>query len=207
MKKLIIIGAGGHGKVAADIAIRMGCYSEIAFLDDADIQMSMGIPVIGKADEYEKWISEAEFFVAIGDSTLRQKYMDLLTAKKVHIATLIHPNAVIGSSVKIGKGTVVMAGSVINPDTVIGDGVILNTASSVDHDNRIGDYCHIAVGAHTAGNVTVHEHTWIGAGAVIKNNLTICADCVIGAGAVVVKNIEEAGTYIGIPAKRMVKNA
>ena len=62
---------------------------------------------------------------------------------------------------------------------------------------------HISVGAHVAGNVTVGSRTWVGAGATISNNVCICEDCMIGAGAVVVKDLEEAGTYVGVPARRI----
>lgn len=75
--------------------------------------------------------------------------------KRLKIATLIHPDAVIGSGVEIGEGTVVMAGTVINPDAVIGKGVIINTGATVDHDDKICDYAHISVGAHIAGTVTI----------------------------------------------------
>lgn len=96
-----------------------------------------------------------------------------------------------------------MAGAVINPGSRVGKGVIVNTCSSVDHDCKIGDFVHVAVGAHLAGSVEVGEASWIGAGAIVNNNLCICGSCVIGAGAVVVKDIKEAGTYVGVPARRM----
>lgn len=203
MENLIILGAGGHGKVVADIAIKLGRYSKICFLDDADMKENMGIPVIGKLDDYEVWLDNSEFFVAIGNSRIRNKYLDCLVEKEASIATLIHPSACLGHSVKVGYGTVIMAGVVINPDTCIGKGVIVNTASSIDHDNIIGNFSHISVGAHVAGTVHVKEHVWIGAGATISNNVTICEACTIGAGAVVIKDIEEQGVYVGVPAKKV----
>ena len=67
----------------------------------------------------------------------------------------------------------------------------------------MGDYVHIAVGSHLCGTVFVGNGTWIGAGATVSNNVSICSDCMIGAGAIVIKNIEQPGTYVGIPAKRV----
>ena len=96
-----------------------------------------------------------------------------------------------------------MAGAVINSDTVIGTGCIINTCGSVDHDCRVGDYVHVAVGAHLCGTVEVGKSTWIGAGAVVKNNINICGECMIGVGAVVVKDIEEMGTFIGVPVRKL----
>ena len=204
MKKLIIIGASGHGKVVADIAQKLNTYSEILFLDDnPDVKECMGFKVAGKSSEFEKWMDEAEFFVAIGNGEIREKVMNTLDEKEATIVTLIHPSAIIGMNVEIGEGTVIMAGTVINPDTTIGRGVIINTSSSVDHDNEIEDYCHISVGAHLAGTVHVGKHTWIGIGASVSNNVNICGECMIGAGTVVVKDIEEKGTYVGVPARKV----
>ena len=73
----------------------------------------------------------------------------------------------------------------------------------MDHDCKVGDYVHISVGSHLCGTVSVGSGTWIGAGATVSNNISICPDCMIGAGAVIVKNIDSAGTYMGVPARRI----
>ena len=207
MKRLLIIGASGHGKVVADIA-KLNGYDNIAFLDDDEsVKECVGYPVLGKSLDAEALnASEAsDFFVAIGNSTIRKRIMEGLEAKHLHIITLIHPDAVIAENVHISTGSVIMAGVVINSSSSIGSGCIINTSSSVDHDNKIADYTHVSVGAHLAGTVTVGEHSWIGVGAVISNNLTICDHVTIGAGAVVIKNITIPGTYVGVPAVRIDK--
>ena len=194
MNRLIIIGASGHGKVIADIAIKTG-YKDIVFLDDNEnIKSCVGFPVIGKTKEAEHL--DGDKIVAIGNAIVREKIQ-----KDIETVTLIHPNAVIGRRVKIGKGTVIMAGAVIKSDTEIGDGCIINTCSSVDHDCLVGDYTHIAVGAHLCGLVRIGRSCWIGAGATVINNNSICDDCIIGAGAVVVSDINSEGKYLGVPAK------
>lgn len=204
MKDLIIIGAGGHGRVVADIAQKLGIYKNIAFLDDGDAIQSMGLPIIGKSTEAEKYIPTTDLFVAIGNNHVRQSFLEKLLSLGASVPVLSHPNAVIGSYVTIGAGTVIMAGAIINPCSTIGKGVILNTCSSVDHDCVIGDYCHVAVGAHIAGTVCIENQVFLGAGSVVKNNISVCSDCMIGAGAVVVKNITQSGTYVGVPAKKNV---
>ena len=201
MKDLIIIGAGGHGRVIADIAQKLGVYETISFLDDSDTKESMGLPIVGKTSDITKYIEVADVFVAIGNNTVRGEFVESLLAMGANIPTLIHPSAVIGACVEIGVGTAIMAGAVVNPCSKLGKGVIVNTCSSVDHDCIIDDYCHIAVGAHVAGKVNLGEKVWIGAGVTIKNNVSICSDCIVGAGAVVIKDIIEVGIYIGIPAK------
>lgn len=204
METLIIIGAGGHGKVVADIALKKNTYQEICFLDDnIEAKECLGFPVVGTLKNIEEWIANAEFIVAIGNGVIRESVMNKLLVAKAKITTLIHPKSVVGKNVRIGYGTVVMAGAVINSESEIGNGVIVNTASSVDHDNSIGDYSHIAVGAHLAGTVSVGRHVHIGIGAVVSNNISVCDECVIGAGAVVVKDIGEIGTYVGVPARKI----
>lgn len=199
MKKIVIIGASGHGKVVADIA-RLNGYDEIVFLDDVNTGKCCGYPVVGNSEAIDT-INE-DIFVAIGNAEVRERIFNKLEEKNKSIATLIHPNAVIGDKVNIGVGTVVMAGAIINPCTEIGKGCIINTSSSVDHDNKIGNFVHVAVGAHLCGTVNVGSKTWIGAGATVINNTSICSECIIGAGAVVVKKIDDSGTYIGVPASK-----
>lgn len=204
MKELIIIGANGHGKVAADIAVCSG-YEKIAFLDDDEkIKTCLGYPVIGKTGAAARYLGY-DFFVAIGNPKIRQRFQEQLVRDGLNIVTLVHPSAVVADSVSLGAGVVVMAGTAINPDSVIGNGCIINTGATVDHDNIIEDYVHIAVGSHLAGNVKIGKMTWIGAGAVVINNINICADCMIGAGAAVVRDINEPGTYVGVPARKVLR--
>ena len=202
MKKLIIIGAGGHGKVVADIAQKSG-YNEIEFLDSVQTGDCMGFPIVDKCDNVEKYIDKADFFVAIGNTVAREKYISLLLSMGANLITLIHPSSVIDKSVTIGRGTVVMAGVVVNSSTKIGQGVIINTSSSIDHDCEVADYCHVSVGVHVAGTVNIGKRTWLGIGAIISNNLSICDDCMIGAGSLVLKNVTESGTYYGSPVRKI----
>ena len=205
-KKLLIIGASGHGKVIVDIALKMNKYEEIYFFDDREeITNCMQFSVVGKVKDVYNYLEDADVFVAIGNSEGRRNVLEELKQNNVSIATLIHPNAIVGENVVIGKGTVVMAGAVINPDAKIGEGCIINTAASVDHDCQLDDYVHVSVDAHLAGNVKLGKNTWVGVGASIINNMSVCENVMIGAGAVVVKDILESGTYVGVPAKKMIR--
>lgn len=195
--RLSIVGASGHGKVVADIAVLNG-YDDIVFYDDDPcVKECAGFPVVGKSDQ----VHNTPVFVAVGNTTIRKKMMELYREREQPV--LIHPNAVIAKDVAIGLGTVIMAGVVINPGARIGSGCIINTSASVDHDCVIGDYTHISVGTHLSGSVIIGQETWVGAGAVVNNNLSICPNCIIGAGAVVVRNIEEKGTYVGVPTRKI----
>lgn len=202
--KLIIIGASGHGKVVADIAIKLNKWQRIAFLDDDEsIKASMGFEVRGMTADAFTYKDEADFFVAIGSNITREKIQEKLIEQGLCVVSLTHPSAVIGTDVEIGIGSVVMAGVVVNSSSRIGKGCIINTSSSLDHDNVIDDYVHVSPGVRTAGNVRVGNGSWLGIGSVISNNVNICSACKVGAGAVVVKDITEPGTYVGVPVRRL----
>lgn len=199
LNRLVIIGASGHGKVIADIAVKCG-YKDIVFLDDNEnVKVCAGFPVIGKVSDAVTM--EDDKIVAIGNAEIREK----IQIKLSNLVTLIHPNAVVSRRVEIGEGTVIMAGAVINSDVVIGKGCIINTGASVDHDCKLGDFVHVSVGAHVAGTASIGRNTWVGAGATVSNNVSICGHCMIGAGAVVISNLANPGTYVGIPVRMMKK--
>ncbi|MDA2271786.1 acetyltransferase [Bacillus thuringiensis] len=203
-KKLLIIGASGQGKVVADVALKMNKWQSIVFLDDNEsVKSSLGIEVIGKSMDFLNYIEDYDFFVGIGNNVIREEIQGKLEAEGASLPTLIHPSAIIGDQVEFGAGTVVMAGAVINCCTIIGKGCIINTGSTIDHDNLIEDYVHISPGVHLAGTIKVGRGTWLGIGSVVSNNISITDGCRIGAGALVIRNINETGTYVGVPVKKI----
>jgi sugar O-acyltransferase (sialic acid O-acetyltransferase NeuD family) len=190
--------------VVADIAEKTQQWEKICFLDDNPSIRSVGKhQVVGVAADIKKHEKNTRFFVAIGDNIVRQEVQSKLENQGFTAATLIHPNSIIASDVEIGDGTAVMAGVVINSGVQVGRGCIINTCSSVDHDCQIGDYVHISPGAHLAGNVHVGTRSWLGLGSLIINNLCICSDCTVGAGAVIIRNVNESGTYVGVPVRKV----
>ncbi|WP_428909850.1 acetyltransferase [Niallia sp. Krafla_26] len=202
--KLLIIGASGHGKVVADIALKMSKWNRIAFVDDNEsLTSSMGFEIVGKTFDAFNYIDEYDIFVAIGDNRTRETLQKTLEIKEASIPTLIHPSAVLGEEVELESGTVIMAGAVVNCCTKIGKGCIINTGVTIDHDNVLEDFVHVSPGAHVAGTVKVGKGSWLGVGCTIKNNVSITAHCMVGAGATIVKDITDPGTYIGVPARRV----
>ena len=111
MRKLVIIGASGHGKVIADIAEKNE-YKNIVFLDDSELTECAGFPVVGRSTDAWLYKETSEFVIAIGKANIRQKIQESLKGYK--FAVLVHPNASVSRNVEIGKGTVVMALSLIH---------------------------------------------------------------------------------------------
>ena len=199
MNRLIIIGAGGHGKVIADAALKNG-YTNICCVDDSATGDVMGFPIIGTTADVECLNDgNTDFVIGIGNNAIRKTIAEIYN---VNWVSIVHPSAQIGLDVEIGKGTVVMANAVVNVCAKIGEHCIINTGAIVEHDNVIENYAHISPNVALGGTVRIGSLTHVGIGATVKNNTEICSDCTIGAGAVVVKNIKEPGTYVGVPIRK-----
>lgn len=200
MNRLIIIGAGGHGKSIADNAFKNG-YKDICYIDDHTKGEVIGFPVIGTSEDIERLNDgNTDFIIGIGNDEIRKAIAEKYD---VNWVSVIHPSAQIAFNAKVGKGTVVMANAVINVCANVGEHCIINTGAIVEHDNVIGNYVHISPNVSLGGTVSIGESTHVGIGAAVKNNIDICSDCMIGAGAVVVKNILEKGIYVGTPVKKI----
>ena len=199
-KNVVIIGAGGHGRVVADTITLCGD-NVVGFLDDNALSDDK-IKVIGKNSDACKYCDgETYLFVAIGNCKVRKEIMESLPDAKWY--TVIHPSAVVSPSAVIGEGACVLPNAVVNNSAVIGKGVVVNSGAIVDHDNIIGNYSLLACGAHLPGSVSVGECCWVGVGSTISNNISICGNVRLEAGTVVVEDIREEGTYMGVPAKKI----
>ena len=202
MNRLIIIGAGGHGKVIADNALKNG-YTDICFVDDCATGECMGFPIVGQSADISRLNDgKTDFIIGIGNNAVRKKIAETYD---VNWVTLIHPSAYIATCVSVGKGTVVMAGAVINACATVGEHCIVNTHEVIEHDNVIEDYVHISPNAALGGTVRIGECSWVGLGASVINNVDICTDVIVGAGALVLRSIERKGTFFGVISPKTVR--
>jgi sugar O-acyltransferase (sialic acid O-acetyltransferase NeuD family) len=211
--RILILGAGGHAQVVADILLRMaeeeGDVEAVGYLDDNPAltgQQLLGLPVVGALAELPSTPHDA-VIVAIGDNSTRRRMFQRLQAQGERLALACHPAAVIAPDVVVGPGTTVCAGAVINPGSVVGANVILNTGCTVDHHNRGGDHAHLAPGVHTGGEVTIGEGVFVGIGATVIPGRTIGPWSTIGAGSVVTKDIAPGVSAVGMPARVVARRA
>ena len=207
MSRLIIIGAGGHGKVAADCAEAMQNFDSIEFLDvdTSNVRVADTWDLIGNANDWMDFNhSDVSWFVAIGNNQIRRKELERIIDSGAQVATLVHPSAVVSPYSHFDVGTLICANSVINPFTHIGVGCILNTGCSIDHDNKIDDYVHIAPGCRLAGDIRVGTQSFLGIGSVVIPGIKIGESVQTGAGAVVVNDLPDGVLAVGVPAK--IKN-
>lgn len=203
MSNLLVIGAGGHAKVVADILLCQGLQLQ-GFLDDDPRSWGttrLGLPVLGGISTYVDY-APGGLAMAIGDNAARERIVTQMgQAVQSLWRNALHPRATIAASARLGRGVVVAAGAVLNPDSVLGDFAILNTGATVDHDCNIGEYAHLAPGTHLSGGVNIGRGTLVGVGATIAPGCSVGEWAVIGAGAVVVSNIPDRVTAIGVPAR------
>jgi sugar O-acyltransferase (sialic acid O-acetyltransferase NeuD family) len=209
MKSLLILGAGGHGKVVADTAAATGQWKKIAFLDDRhpSLKAVLDLPVLGNLEDAKKFLLEYDgFCVAIGDNNLRTRLLKLYLDQGFSSPSLVHPTAYISPSATLGPGCVVFAQGAVNPSTQIGEGCIINTGASVDHDCTVEEGVHLCPGVRLAGEVSVGQHTTLGVSATVIPQVNIGSHVMVGAGSVVVTNIPDHSTVAGVPAKIVQKH-
>ncbi len=208
---VVIIGAGGHGKVAADILQTEGKHRIVGFLD-ADISLTgttiAGVPVIGPINQLLKLKAQKVkgALIAIGDNRIRAQYAREAFDAGLELINAIHPRASIAKSATLGRNVVVAMNASICTEAKIGDSTIINTSAVVDHECIIGQAVHICPGAALAGRVRVEDYAFIGMGSRIIQCLTIGARSIVGAGAIVRTDLPADVTAVGVPARVIKTN-
>jgi UDP-perosamine 4-acetyltransferase len=207
---IVIIGAGGHGKVVLDAIRCQGRDRPIGFLDaDPALQGKAvcGLSVIGNLNAIGKLRQEAVrgAIVAIGDNRVRQQYVTEALAGGFELISVIHPAATVAQSVTIGRNVFVAAGAVVCVDARLGDGVVVNTLAVVDHECDVHAVAHICPAAVLTGRVRVGERAFVGTGARVLPCLTIGIAAIVGAGAVVRADVPDGATAVGVPARLIVR--
>jgi|HubBroStandDraft_6_1064221.scaffolds.fasta_scaffold304709_2 acetyltransferase EpsM len=206
-KRVLVWGAGGHGKVVVD-AIMSGEQWEIGGVIDEDRRKDgseiLGVAVTlfdGDVLRTAHKLRCEYVAIAIGDNYTRSEKFELIRSAGLATAAVVHPSAHVSRFVKIGDGVIILAGATVNAGTVIEDNVCINTAASLDHDNYLEHSCHIFPNATLTGGVHVEEFAYVGAGAVIKPNVTVQKYSYVGAGAVVLHDVPEGKIVCGVPAQ------
>jgi sugar O-acyltransferase (sialic acid O-acetyltransferase NeuD family) len=203
--RIAVAGAGGHAKVVADALLAAGKDEFAGFLDDDPARRGLhilGYPVLGPLTAWSDKKIDG-IVVAVGENAARKLIFEQLLAAGATLTSVVHPRALLGRGVRLGRGVVALANVVINAGSSIGDNVILNTACSVDHDNEIASHVHLTPGVHTAGGVRIGEGAFLGIGASVLPNISIGAWAIIGAGAVVTAAVPDRVTVVGAPAKKI----
>jgi sugar O-acyltransferase (sialic acid O-acetyltransferase NeuD family) len=190
--KLALFGYGGHAReVAAQIQKEVTFFVNDEYANDVAKPISQFNP-----EEYT-------MMVAVGDSRARFDIVQSLPKETTYF-TFIHPTALLLSKdINIGTGSFIGAYSILTTNITIGDHAILNRGNHIGHDTEIGSYFSAMPGAIVSGNVKIYSMVYMGTNSSIKEKLSIHSLATIGSNTAVVKHIEEPGTYVGTPAKKI----
>ena len=212
----LILGAGGHGKVVADVVRALG-HTVLGYVDMDRTKLGMiaepgGAKVVLEEAKFLEFLHKAGHYpiaadavaLAIGNNAAREQY--LMKVGHLVVPCLIHPSSTVSRSARLGRGTIVLPHVVINADVTLGDAVILNTGCIVEHDCTIDCGAHLSPGTVLCGGVRVGKRAWIGAGAVVLPGIVVGRDAVVGAGATVVQDVPPGATVVGNPARPLVEN-
>jgi sugar O-acyltransferase (sialic acid O-acetyltransferase NeuD family) len=203
-KRLIIFGAGGHGKVVAAVAARAG-FLVAGFADDnvgLHGSTTLGLPVLGGLEWLYRIPPETyAIALAVGDNYVRMAVAQSLISHHIEVATVCSPSAIIAPSARIGRGTVVMPRVVLNPDAVVGEGAILNTGAIVEHDVAIGHYAHLSPNTVLGGGAMVGDLAHIAISATVLPFVRIGSRSILGAGSIAVRDIPAGVVAFGSPAR------
>jgi len=203
---LVIIGAGGHGRVVLDVVRAEGKYNPVGFIDaNASLASSMihDVPVIGAPNQLPKLKQKKvrHAIIAIGDNRTRMRYLQMLDDYMFELVNAIHPSASLSQTASLGRNIVIAAGAVVCTDAAIGDCVIVNTSAVVDHECVVESGAHVCPGVLLAGRVKIGAGAFVGMGAKVIQCLSIGENAVVGAGAVVLRDVPANCTAVGNPAR------
>lgn len=184
-RRLVIIGAGGHGRSVAEAVMASGEFQIVGFVDDANPALSQlwGLPMLGRVSQVQDFRGCADVaIVAIGPNEVRRNLCARLLGAGFGLATVIHPRAIVSPSAIIGSGSAIMAGAIVGTEAQLGRGVIVNSGAIVDHHCKVDDFGHLGVNASMAGGAVLGNGAWMQAGSALGYGVNIAAGRVLAPG-------------------------
>lgn len=208
-KKIIIAGAGGLGREVhtwiKDWIEHNPGYVIGGFIDDGEGALNSFdhyADILCTIDEYHPSIDEF-VICAIGKPADKKYVVNKLLDKGVQFFSLIHPAAVIGGNVKIGRGVLICPNAVLSVDLVVGDFVTVNSSCTIGHDAIVGDFSTLSCHCDVTGGAVLEDEVFMGSRSSVLPRVRVGKGAVVGAGSVVLRAVKPGDVVFGVPAKRI----
>ena len=205
MRRLLLIGGGGHCHSVIDSVFSMNVYDEIGIIDDV-YSSFQGVNVIGRDRDLPRLFQEgwSDAFISVGSietTVTRRRLYETVKEIGFTVPSLIDASAVVAKGCIINEGTYIAKSTVVNAGVYLGICSIINTGVIVEHDCLVGDFSHISPGAILCGQVKVGSDTHVGAGSVVRQQIVIGNHTLTGIGSVIVKDLPDHIKAYGNPCK------
>ncbi|MCI8514962.1 MAG: acetyltransferase [Lachnospiraceae bacterium] len=203
MKKIVLIGYGGHAESISDSIAHMGEYEIVGYTDVERGNAKTSCPYLGTderlPDIFAGGVGCAAICVGyLGGTGSRDRLYKEVKEIGFRLPVIIDKSAILAGDVRIGEGTYVGKGAILNAKSEVGKMCIINSGSVVEHETRVGDFSHVSVGAVLCGNVMVKDHVFVGANATVIQGVSIESGSRIGAGSTVLKDVPGDTTVYGV---------
>lgn len=188
--RLLVVGAGGHGRSVAEAAVLSDQFEVVGFLDDrllvgTTVFNAVVLGSIASMSQHLAAIDQA--IVALGNNTLREKIFQQLTEAGFKFASVVHPRSIVSPSASLGAGSVVMAGAIVGTEASLGIGTIVNCGAVVNHQAKVEAYGHLGVNASMAGGTVLGRNAWMQAGTAIGFGVCVSPGSILQPGVSVMK--------------------
>ena len=176
--KLLLVGAGGFGRVALEHAVEQ---YDCAFVDDGPELGTFvnGVAVIGRIRDLQRLHDEAgyeQLIVTIGNNKLREEIYNKAKAIGYSFPNIICASAYVSRYAELGSGCVLLNNVVVQNGAHVGDGVLLNPGVEVHHDSFVDDCSLIYTNSVVRTLAHVGKRVRIGSNVSISNNVNIADD-------------------------------
>lgn len=209
-KRVVIIGAGAHGREVAEILLHRaragdGAPPPLGFVDDRGEMRGRvidGLRVLGGWPWFDG-VDRDEIAVvcASGFPETRRLMVERAASLGLSFADAVSPLAHVSPRASLGEGVVIYPRGVVCTGAFVGDHSVVNAGAIVSHDTRLGRFSTLNPAVSLAGNVTVGEGCYLGIGCCVIQGIGIGEWATVGAGAAVVRDLPARVTAVGVPAR------
>lgn len=202
MRRILLIGSGGHARSVADSIERAGMFEIAGFVgpEDCSYRKYRVIGGDGDLESLHRLGIECAFVCLgyLGEGVRRQELYVILRDIGFELPCIVDPTAILASDVALGAGTYVGKGAIVNSAAVVRNMAIINTGATVEHDCVVGDFSHVAVNATLCGAVSLGQASFVGAGATVCQGLSVGDNVVVGANTTVLRSVDDGMKVMGV---------